>query len=66
MSGLYYYLHGIPTLPAVFDETGYQGKINIRLSGDTSLTGLQRELAPYGLKLVPAVRPTKIFILTEK
>lgn len=66
MSRLYYYLNAIPSLPRVVDETGYRGKINIRLSGDTSLTGLQRELAPYRLKLVPAVRPTKIFILTEK
>ena len=65
LSRLYYYLEAIPSLPVILDETHDTQAINIHLSSDTSLTALKRELAPYGLDLISAVRPIKMFILSE-
>lgn len=65
MAQLRYYLDDISTLPLVFDETGYTGKVTLRLDADTSLAGLRKQLAPYGLRLVDTIRPVKKFILTE-
>ena len=53
--------------PPLFDETGYEGRVDIELNCSLSdLAGLQRELAKYGLRLEEKVKLMKIGVIKQK
>lgn len=56
-----------PDKPIVIDETGFTGKLDLRLPlrDINNLKELKKALALYGLTVEPAVRTLDVFVLTE-
>ena len=52
-------------LPMI-DETGYTGKVDIKLSGVKSLQQLRKELAVYDLDIVETVKALRMMVVKDK
>jgi len=52
-------------LPVV-DETAYTGRVDLKVSGVSSLSQLKKELAAYGLDLEESVRDLNMLIVKDR
>lgn len=53
------------TLPLI-DETGYNGNVDLKISGVTTLEKLKKELAPYGLTITEEERELLMMVITDQ